>query len=908
MGLFDFLKKNKAEPQLTITRFPSGIGKPNKVIPIPSGNIGNLDIPPPPARTLKEQRKTPSELILERYNEILKEDGLPPVSELPSATSDEYKLELLNSKRLSSGMDAVNVLPENLRKTDETTEPPTNDLMNNYKNQLLERINAMELAVAAKSRGQIKNLNVSLANEVYSANILYKEAGGEDFLAEYITQPDKINEFNYMFTSFQKNSSTKDKFDYMKGLVPAATDAQVSVDAEGEIDSAAIAQQLRKEAEDLAKEEAGELTDEEKKQANLIASRRGRSPPFPEIEGLDITDEEIPPDTEGELNLQRRDQRKDPDLFNDYDDEQLRDYRDDLSNQLLNDPDNEAIRDELGSIDREQQNRGEQLAEDLNTERNRGRDPNVEPESESQDIIPVDENIDISPDPDIESTEKTFSGTTDPFIETGKEAKVPDVSIFRSMLHVGTKMSFEFLKQSSGYSDILNIAQQFVPFELQDITNAAANTLQTTRTDDIGSLRTSSDNRMKIHIKDKKHDVVHNPVLYPFLVIALNFYMAKNEGQLIRFNWMVKQGISYVMKSMGLPSNNVDYFLKIYSSYPDSLNQAFMRNKEGVAGIEENEKIQIKSFIEMVISEYNATFTPNKFVKDVRKYEAGGLSLLFILENLGNPQTLFEINKTFETADNFLADVENNKDILLGLMGLIYAEARNEGDMVGAAMINSAMVDGIVYYERTVERQAPKVDIDLELMMQMSEKPSDRRLEGYTTKFNNDKLAEFENQQGDTTILFRGTDFKEKDFMKKDVLQNILNFSGSREIFLNDEYNERYQQAINLVMEKQRMIDNSGEGSIKIQGYSVGGIGAMYLSVLFPELPVKVYNPVISNTDLTKELINELVSRGSNIEFFAVEGDPISANLKNYKDKLNIKYFKKNKFFSSHSLNNYKFI
>ena len=113
-----------------------------------------------------------------------------------------------------------------------------------------------------------------------------------------------------------------------------------------------------------------------------------------------------------------------------------------------------------------------------------------------------DPNIDIIQNPDIESTEKTFSGNTDPFIETGKEAKAPDVSIFLSMLHVGTKISFEYLKEISGYADQISVIQNFVPFELQNIEESAVNTLQTTRADDIGSLRTSSNNRMKFHIKD----------------------------------------------------------------------------------------------------------------------------------------------------------------------------------------------------------------------------------------------------------------------------------------------------------------------------------------------------------------------------------------------------------------------
>jgi len=537
--------------------------------------------------------------------------------------------------------------------------------------------------------------------------------------------------------------------------------------------------------------------------------------------------------------------------------------------------------------------------------------PLITSEHIQQDVAKMrqDELSAIHPDStvDIEATETTFSTTTnDPYIERGKENS-PDTGIFFSMLHVGTKLSYEYLKKSSGYEDLINIAEQFAPVDLKYVTNTAINTLHNTRIDDIGSLRASSSKRMKFNIEDKKHDVIHNPILYPFLVIALNFYMAKNEASYIQYKWMMSQGIQIILKSMGLDSRNIDYFTSIYNAFPSSLNTAFMRNANLIATVEENEQLQIKSFVELCIRDYNSIFNPNTFNKDLRKYEAGGQSLLSILQNLQNPKMLFEINQTFTTVDNFLSDVTENKDILIGLMGLIYAESRSKGDLVGPAMINNAMIDGIVYYNNPKKTKEKEKNEDLELMLEMSKTQSERNLQGYTIKFNNDKLAEFD-KNGDTTILFRGSNFKEKDFLKKDFIQNILNFAGTREIFLNKEYNTRYQKSIDLIQAKQREIDNSGKGSLKIQGYSIGGIGAMYISTLFPDVPVKVYSPVISNTRLTEELINELIVRESNIEFFAIEEDPLSSNLEKYKNKLKIKYVKKNQFFNSHSLNNYKFI
>jgi hypothetical protein len=560
---------------------------------------------------------------------------------------------------------------------------------------------------------------------------------------------------------------------------------------------------------------------------------------------------------------------------------------------------------EGGSIGNQLLDQGEEMlpskqAEEINTSENIAHGAEKMKQEELATVHP-DATVDI------EAGEATFSTTTnDPFIERGKENS-PDTGIFSSMLHVGTKISYEYLKKSSGYEDIINIAEQFTPFELKSVVNTAINTLQTTRVDEIGSLRASSSKRMKFNIEDKKHDVVHNPVLYPFLVIALNFYMVKNEAPYMQFNWMMNQGLSVVLKSMGLDSRNVNYFTSIYNAFPSSLNTAFMRNANGIASVEDGERQQIKSFVELCIRDYNAIFTPNTFTRDVRKYEAGGMSLLSILQNLQNPQMLFEINQTFSTVDNFLTNVEENKDILIGLMGLIYAQSRSQGDLVGAAMINSAMVDGIVYYNNPSKTQEKQLDENIELMLEMEKSESERQLEGYDIKYNSDKLSEFD-KNGDTTILFKGSNFKEEDFMKKDFIQNILNFAGSREIFLDEEYNTRYQQAIKLILDKQREIDNTGTGSLKIQGYSIGGIGAMYVSVLFPDVPVKVYSPIISDTPLTNELINELVDRESNIEFFAIEGDPISSNLEKYKDKLKINYVKKNKFFNAHSLNNYKFI
>ena len=64
--------------------------------------------------------------------------------------------------------------------------------------------------------------------------------------------------------------------------------------------------------------------------------------------------------------------------------------------------------------------------------------------------------------------------------------------------------------------------------------------------------------------------------------------------------------------------------------------------------------------------------------------------------------------------------------------------------------------------------------------------------------------------------------------------------------YLNDDaYNERTRIGKRYLEEA---IIKSRQENLEppiVLGYSLGGIGAMYISILFPDIPVKVYNPII---------------------------------------------------------------
>ena len=603
---------------------------------------------------------------------------------------------------------------------------------------------------------------------------------------------------------------------------------------------------------------------------------------------------------ETEQNLERRNDRKEPNPFGDYDNQGLKDYKDDLLNQLRNDPDNQDLKDAIGSVGNEQQNRGQDLQNDLTKQKS---------EQLHSSNIPTDSEP--TTHSEIEHGETQIyhgvdSEQSNPFIEQGKE-NIPDYSIFSDMLGSTAQVSFEFVKtyisETNPYTAVgFEFFNQFSPYGVKESVEYAFNAVIENSYDDVGSLKGGNKKRMKLRMNHEKHKVFNNPVLYPFIVIAINFYLARTEREGIQLNSMIYNSLYYILTNyLKTSKTNTDFLLTLFKLFPKELDTAFKKNRNQIRKLSETETKAINDYVKKIIVNYDIIFTPSRYNKAVKKYENGGDNLIQILRNLSNPLMLHEINSVFETADNLLIDIKNNKDILIGLLGLVYAEARKNNSLDQEAILSQAMVDGIVYYKRTTPLIKKEKNIDILILQEMSKPVGERNIPGYTINYNSEKLAEFTDSLGNSILAFRGTNLKDK----KDIKLNFLNFAGSSEMFTNPEYSDRYDTGIKLIEKKQKEISNLGKGSIRVIGNSLGAIGAMFMGLYFKDVQISAYQPVISNSQLTSEFMKDLKDRGSNIQFFAVNEDPISKNLGKYKNDFNIQYFEQSKFYNSHDLNNF---
>lgn len=480
---------------------------------------------------------------------------------------------------------------------------------------------------------------------------------------------------------------------------------------------------------------------------------------------------------------------------------------------------------------------------------------------------------------------------TDPMIEQGKE-NPPDATIFRQMIHVGAEMSFDYLKQLSGYGPAIDVgqalAQKFLGVEFSDVVDLAVDSLRTNKLSDIGSLRGSTPDRIKLQIKDAEmgeHSIIKNACLYPLLVVAFKLYLVDREMQMgYMADTIFKQGFKYLLeKYVKLEQRQVSYMMYCWDNFPRDLLTAFERNRNNITNVAPNEKQSIMNYHTNIMAEYDRIFTPNKFMVDVKRYEHGGTELNQMLINLANPIFLFEISKIFTGIDEFILNVRDNEGLLLGLMGLLYATAINDGTNMGDALLANARVDGIVYYTKKTE--APKFkNLEIDLLREAKEEVEEKIIDG--TSY----------------IIFRGTNPKQDKFLERDFIKNMINMAGSSELFSNEAFNNRIVKATEIIEKRER------EGvPIKIIGYSLGGIFSLYMSSIYPTIPTRVYSPILANNEETKQLMEGLEMQNSNLEINYVEDDPISVNVKKYEDRLNIKKQKKSRFFDHHKLENYLF-
>ena len=644
-----------------------------------------------------------------------------------------------------------------------------------------------------------------------------------------------------------------------------------------------------------------------------------------------------------EKKFEEKDKKeKDPEL-KEMDDESLQRYKENLQEQLRDakDPMVQAgMKDSIADIEREEKRRQSQSqaeseanarkqanedarqkdieqqkaknkAEEEDKERRdvnqRAREQDIEDEKQRKarrhgdrdrargrgDFDPNDDIDRQHPDgtsPD-EVTEGISTLQSDPFIETGKE-NIPDATIFRQMIHVGTELAFEFVKYQTGYKPAIDLTQTAVKrifnTELNDLVDVALNAVSNNKKSDIGTLRGSAPNRIKLQVKDvemEQHSVINNPVLYPLMVIAFKFYLAEKQIEMgYMANNVFQYGLEYLMKNfVKSPESNVRYMMYLWSNFPQSLIEAYLRNRPAINSVTQSEKDAVNNYHSLAIKEYDRLFSPNTFLKDVKRYEHGGTELNQMIINLSNPVFLYEIGQVFTAVDNFILNVKDNQGLLLGLMGVLYSRAVGEGTNMGDALLANARVDGIVYYNRQTD--APKFkSLEIDLLNNAKDDVEEKIIDGVSY------------------IIFRGTNFRQEKFLERDFMLNILNLAGSNELFSNEAFDGRIVKATNLIYQRER------EGiPIKIIGYSLGGIYALYMSSIFPNIATTLYSPVLANNKATQEFMDSLEKQQPNLNINYIEGDPFSNNVPKYEGRFNIKKQKKSRFFDSHQLENYLF-
>jgi len=480
---------------------------------------------------------------------------------------------------------------------------------------------------------------------------------------------------------------------------------------------------------------------------------------------------------------------------------------------------------------------------------------------------------------------------TDPMIEQGKE-NPPDATIFRQMIHVGSELSFDYLKQLSGYGGAIDLGQalakKFLGVQFSDVVDLAADSLRKNKLSDVGSLRGTTPERIKLQIKDAEmgeHSIIKNACLYPLLVVAFKLYLVDREMQMgYMADTIFKQGLKYLLeKYVKLEQRQITYMMYCWDNSPRDLLTAYQRNRDTISTVTPAEKQSIMNYHTNIMSEYDRIFTPNKFIVDVKRYEHGGTELNQMLINLANPVFLFEISKVFNGIDEFILNIRDNEGLLLGLMGLLYATAINDGTNMGDALLANARVDGIVYYTKKTE--APKFkNLEIDLLREAKDEVEEKMVDG--TSY----------------IIFRGTNPKQDKFLERDFIKNMINMAGSAELFSNEAFNSRIVKATEIIEKRER------EGvPIKIIGFSLGGIFSLYMSSIYPTIPTRVYSPILANNEQTKQLMEGLEMQNSNLEINYVEDDPISVNVKKYEGRLNIKKQKKSRFLDHHKLENYLF-
>ena len=401
--------------------------------------------------------------------------------------------------------------------------------------------------------------------------------------------------------------------------------------------------------------------------------------------------------------------------------------------------------------------------------------------------------------------------------------------------------------------------------------------------------------RLNIH---DKYQTLTAPTL-PLIIIILYLYVIDRIDDFkIDINFIEGFFIKKVLKDYFNFNNElVDYGMDIINNIPNELSTAYRKQKGTQENlISQNEVNAISKLVQYINIEYSKRF--KKTLKDeLFNFEnKQSLYLYEMLETLGSSSTLFQISSAFNTLNNLITEMVTNPYLLVQLIALIYDETEDR-NLASSDVLSRGKVDKYIYYYSDL-KGGVKEDLKVSILKNIQLDMNDRgKVKGMSLIENNDKVALY-NYKGRYYLAFRGTDKKDE----KDIRSNFLNFGG-KDLLNNPDYDERIKigkRYLDLAIMKSRQ---EGLEPPIMLGFSLGGVSAMYLSTLYPNIETDVYAPILSKSELTENIMEYLGN--SNIHFNYGEKDPISSNMEYYRKKypnLDINKYRNNKFFSPHDL------
>ena len=387
------------------------------------------------------------------------------------------------------------------------------------------------------------------------------------------------------------------------------------------------------------------------------------------------------------------------------------------------------------------------------------------------------------------------------------------------------------------------------------------------------------------HVKE-----MSDPAVYPFLILGIEFYISKLSETFEAPNLngikgrMIRGYVDQVLDSISIGEKGKQFIYYTINAIPNELLTGFRKNINNITELNEREISSITSFVADLGMKYEELF--NIPLYRALEQEHAGDTLYELLIGLSLPNTLHEIAQTIEAADSLIYDIRNNEGLFLSIMALM-SDQGNKNKLINEFGFLHNVIEGMVYYDRSGMkgglRLNAKADVDFIIEANKQTEPVVMR-----------------ETEKDVYIIFRGTDMSNK----KDVIQNILQKANSQETTFNPKYNEPYRRGLGMIQEARNKAQAKG-GDVKIVGYSMGSYPALYLSLNHPDIETNIYNAYFSQKQQTKNLLTALKERKSNLNVFAVQGDPVSIGLKYYKDLLKPKIIKSSKFFNAHDIRSY---